>query len=168
MVVNPSHKKKRGPNRKIDPHIALGNADALQAQLTHAWPRLGKQLLAAQSAPELWEVVKSGQGIISNMHDFTFSERMFQIIHDRQFPRVRAKSQIHFLADSMGGCGLVTPRRSREICAQERAKVEHQILRREFYIECSCGYEGPALDGSCRKCGTSTLSWDLRVKESYE
>lgn len=167
MVSNQSRKKKRGPDRKIQPDIALGNAEVFRAQLTHAWPKLGKQLLAAQSAPELWDVVKSGQGIISNIDDFLFSERMFQIIHDRKFPRVRIKSQIHFLADSMGACGLVTPRRSREICAEERAKVRHEIVRRDFYIECSCGYEGPALNGACQKCGTARLSHSLTVNE-YE
>jgi hypothetical protein len=60
----------------------------------------------------------------------------------------------------------VTPRRSREICAEERAKIRHVIVRREYYIECSCGYEGPARDGACRNCGTRELSWDLRANEN--
>jgi hypothetical protein len=155
MPESKSPKKNRGRQRKIDPQIVLGNADAFRAQFTNAWPILGERLLAATTSVELWEVVKSGNGIISN-RDYLFSESMFQIIHDAMFPRVRLKAQIRFLADSMGGCGFVTARRSREICAEERAKVEHHILRREFYIECSCGYEGPALNGGCRQCGTST------------
>jgi len=73
--------------------------------------------------------------------------------------------QIHFLADSVAGQGFVTPRRSREICAEERAKKKYFIVRREYYIECSCGYKGPALDGACRDCGTWELSPDLMMKE---
>jgi len=169
MAASQAVKKKRGPDPRIDPYIVVGNADALRAQLTNAWPRLGERLLGAESAVKLWEVVKSGQGIISIMHDFLFSERMFQIIHDPKFPRVRVKSRIHFLADSMGGCGLVTPRRSREICAKERAKVQHVIVRRDFYIECTCGYQGPAVNGVCQGCGTMALSDELMRQENmYE
>jgi hypothetical protein len=45
------------------------------------------------------------------------------------------------------------------------AKLKHVIVRREYYIECSCGYKGPALDGACRDCGTGELSWELRVHD---
>jgi len=49
------------------------------------------------------------------------------------------------------------PRTSRDICgearAQERAKSPHKIIRKESYVECSCGYQGPALNGAGRKCG---------------
>jgi hypothetical protein len=161
---------KRGPGRerKIDPHIVVTTADTFRSQFAHAWPILGKQLLAAKSAPDLWEVVRSGRGIISPMDDFIFSERIFQIINSPKFPKVRTKSQIHFLADSLGGCGLVTPRRAREICAEERAKEQHVIVRRDFYIECTCGYAGPALNGACQECGTVTLSDELRQREENE
>ncbi len=150
-----AEKNRPGRPRKIDPHIVVGTADVFRSQLTQAWPTLGRQLLDAASPVQLWEVVKSGRGIISQMDDFLFSERIFEIIHDPKFPKVRTKLQIRFLADSLGGCGLITARRSREICAKERAKQQHVIVRRDFYIECTCGYAGPALNGSCRKCGTS-------------
>ncbi len=161
---------KRGPGRprNIDPHFVIETAKVFRAQFSLAWPTLGKQLLAAQSAVEVWDVVKSGRGVISNMEDFLFSERIFEIIHDPKFPRVRAKSQINFLADSLGASGLVKPRRSREICAKERTKVRHVIVRREYYIECTCGYAGPALNGACQKCGTLALSDELEGEEEYE
>jgi hypothetical protein len=161
--------EKRGPGRprNIDPHFVIGTAKTFHAQFTYAWPTMGEQLLAAPSAAEVWEVVKSGRGVISNI-DFVFSERIFQIIHDPKFPQVRTKSQIRFLADSLGGCGLVTPGRSREICARERKKVRYVIIRRDFYIECTCGYEGPALNGACQKCGTLELSDELKRREEYE
>src|ERR1039458_6910998 len=76
-----SDKKAIGRPRNVDPHIVLGNAKVFRAQFSHAWPTLGKQILAAKSPVEVWDVVKSGRGIISNMHDFRFSERIFE----RQF-----------------------------------------------------------------------------------
>src|SRR5436309_780592 len=118
-----SDKKTIGRPRNVDPHIVLGNADVFRAQFSHAWPILGKRLLAAKSPVEVWDVVKSGRGIISNMNDFRFSERIFGVLQDPKFPQVRPKSQIHFLADSLGADGLVKPRRSREICALERSKA---------------------------------------------
>ena len=56
------------------------------------------------------------------------------------------EAQIQFLGDSLEAQGKVTPRRSCEICASERNKVKHVIVRKEYYIECSCGYKGPALE----------------------
>ncbi len=54
------------------------------------------------------------------------------------FGPLRREAQINFLADSLAGRGLVSPRRSRDICAQERAteKRRHRIIRQEFYVEC--------------------------------
>ena len=166
-VEDLSIRNRPGRPRNVDPHIVVGNANVFRAQFSHAWPILGKQLLAAGSAAEVWDVLKAGGGIINNADDFIFAERIFEIIHDPKFPELRAKSQVYFLADSLGGCGLVTPRRSREICAKERSKVRFTIVRREFYIECTCGYLGPALNSACQKCGTAELSEELKQREDY-
>jgi hypothetical protein len=150
-----------------DHQLVAGNAEAFHSQLIYAWPSMGEQILAAQSAVDVWEIVKSGRGVISNI-DFVFSERIFQIIHDPKFPQKRDKSKIRFLADSLAACGQVKFRRSREICAKERAKVQHVIVRRDFYIQCSCGYEGPAMNGACKRCGTFALSDELGRQEEYD
>ena len=160
--------RDRGRPRKIDPHIVIGTSDVLRTQLAYAWPTMGEKLLIAKTAEEVWEILKSGRGVISNVEGFEFSQRMFEIIKDRKFPRARAKSQINFLADSLAGQGFVTSRRSREICAKERSKKKYFIVRRDYYIECTCGYEGPALDGACRNCGTLLLSDELMRREEYE
>jgi hypothetical protein len=161
-----SKKRVRGRPPKIDSHIVVGTAKVFQSQFSLAWPEMGKQFLAAKSAVEVWDTIKAGRGVISNV-DFFFAERVYQIIQDPKFPKLRAKAQVEFLANSLGGCGMITARRSREICAKERAKVHHVIVRKEFYIECSCGYAGPALNGSCRRCGTVELSEQLMERESY-
>jgi hypothetical protein len=79
------------------------------------------------------------------------------VLHDPDFPKRDRQARINFLADSLAARGVVTPRSSRDICARARAKERrksaHKILRHEFYVECSCGYKGPARNSACRKCG---------------
>jgi hypothetical protein len=83
---------------------------------------------------------------------------ILQVLQERDFPK-RQDNQFDFLAESLAGRGEISPRRSRDICGEaraiERAKSPHRILRKEFYIECSCGYKGPALNEACRKCGAA-------------
>jgi hypothetical protein len=84
------------------------------------------------------------------------SSDILKLRNDPDFPQ-RAIPQIRFLARSLAGRGTLSFRTSRDICekaaGQKELKSPHRILRREFYIECSCGYKGPALDNNCRKCG---------------
>ena len=81
---------------------------------------------------------------------------ILDVLRESDFPK-RQENQFDFLADSVAARGEVSPRRSRDICGEhrsiERAKSPYRILRKEFYIECSCGYKGPARDNACRKCG---------------
>ena len=162
----PKEKRRRGRPPNIDRSFVVGQADHYRVVLLQFWPKLGTRLLAAQSPEEIVAAVQEdASGITASV--VPFSALILKILRDPKFPSARSASQIHFLADSLGGQGFVTPRRSREICAEERSKVRHVIVRREYYIECSCGYQGPAFDAACRNCGTGELSWDLRVKENY-
>jgi hypothetical protein len=157
-------KRGRGRPRHIKSSVLLGQADHYRAALPQFWPKLGPRFLAAQSPEEIVRAVhEDAAGITGSL--VRFSELILTIVRDRKFPRARSASQIHFLADSLGGQGLVTPRRSREICAEERSKIRHVIVRREYYIECSCGYQGPARDGACPKCGTAELSKELKLRD---
>lgn len=79
------------------------------------------------------------------------------VIREPRFPK-RREPRINFLADSLAGVSAVTPRRSRDICAQWRTKEKdaqqaHRILRYEFYVECSCGYKGHSVSHACPSCG---------------
>jgi len=152
---------------RIDPQIVVGSADAFRAWFRQFWPKLGPRLVTAKSSQDIERaIVEDAPGISGGL--LPYSPLILEIVQDRRFPRVREAAQIEFLADSLGGQGFVTPRRSREICLAERNRVKHFIVRREFYIECSCGYKGPALDGACRACGTGELSWELKVKDTED
>jgi len=164
MTRKSDGKNPRGRPRLVEPHDLVASASTYGGWLRQYWPKLGQRLLAAQSAEELAQAVQQEAPDVATSLA-PLSALMWRIIHDWRFPQVRSEAQIRFLADSMGGQGLITARRSREICSRERKKVRHVILRREFYIECSCGYKGPALDGACRDCGTGELSQELLQSE---
>jgi len=89
-----------------------------------------------------------------------------KIVNDPKFPK-RAAAQIRYLADSLAGVEQVTPRRSRDIVAEERNRIRHKIIRQDYYIACTCGYEGPALDGACRGCGTREIESRLLLSQRY-
>ena len=162
----PSQKRGRGRPAKIDPSVVVGSADTYRLWFEQLWSKVGPRLLAARSSEEITKAIRENAPDVS-LSLAPHSELIFKIVRDPKFPAVRSASQIHFLADSLGGQGFVTPRRSREICAEERSKVRHVIVRQEYYVECSCGYKGPALDGACRECGTGELSPDLMSRRNY-
>ncbi len=161
-----SKKRRRGRPAKIKPSVVVGSANSYRAWFEQYWLELGPRLLAARSSEDITRAVREKAADVSASL-VPHAELVLKIVRDPKFPAIRSASQIHFLADSLGGQGLVKPRRSREICAEERGKVRYVIIRQEYYIECSCGYKGPALDGACRECGTEELSWDLISKKNY-
>lgn len=159
--------KKRG-RKGVNRYIVEKSAENYRRLLSTAWPKLSGLLLSAQSPDDVTKAFQEGARIMNvNVLVPRLSAFIFGIIRDRRFPHERAKAQIRFLADSLGADGVVTARRSREICAEERAVVRHKIVRREFYVECTCGYQGPALDGACRQCGTTDMP-DAFVEEDED
>ena len=83
-----------------------------------------------------------------------------------KFPKTNLERKMRHLADSVAAEGFLTPRRCRDVCLEERKRQAQlgMILRREFYIECSCGYQGPAKGGGCRQCGTKRLSPEIELE----
>jgi hypothetical protein len=79
-----------------------------------------------------------------------------KVLREKKFPKTQ-ETQINFLADSLAGREWISPRRSRDICEAERKKPKNYIIRQDFYIECSCSYEGPAYHKACPKCGAVSL-----------
>ena len=113
---------------------------------------MGEDLLKAQTEED---VIRAFDPWPNYQQDFApLAGLILKVLRDNDFPK-RRKPQIRFLADSLGGSGMVSLRRSRDICEEERAKGKraHRILRFEWYIECSCRYKGRSRDHACPKCG---------------
>ncbi len=157
MLDRFSEKRGRGRPRKIRPSVVFGRAKNYRMMLAAVWPRLRDPLLAIE---------REGEGDVTKVFEdyaqpYTrhfvpgLASDILRVIHEQKFPK-RSKAQINFLADSLAGTPNVEPRTSRDICgeerAKERAKSPHRIIRKEFYIVCSCGYKGPAQNNACPKC----------------
>ncbi len=116
---------------------------------------VGEALLKARTTEE---VIRAFDPWPSYQRDFEpMASLILEVLRDPKFPK-RPEPQRNFLADSLGGWGLVSARRSRDICEEERKKEREKsrfrILRWEFYIVCSCKYKGPSFNHACPKCGS--------------
>jgi hypothetical protein len=133
-----------------------GRSQNLRLQFEQIWSIVGDRLLRAETDLDVLTALElAGQYWRDQLGPGTIPSLILSILRDSKFPKLRVKQQINFLADSLGAWGTLSPRRSRDICEQERrkGKQEHHIVRREFYVECSCGYQGAALNNACRWCG---------------
>jgi hypothetical protein len=149
-----SEKRGRGRPYKIRASEVSGRAYNYRLIFNQTWDVLGEQLLNAKTEGEVLQTFER----TSHENEFAaLTSLILKVLRDQDFPKRDKEARINFLADSLAGRGIVTPRTSRDICARERArergKSMHRILRHEFYVECSCGYKGPARDNACRKCG---------------
>lgn len=137
-----------------------GRGDHYRLIFKQIWQDVGEALLKAQNEEE---VSRAFDASPSYKVEFApVASLILRTLRDSKFPK-RAEPQRNFLADSLAGRGLISPRRSRDICEQERKKKVHYIIRQDYYIECTCHYKGPALHGRCPKCGTGETSLPLPV-----
>lgn len=154
-----STKRGRGRPVNVVRSAVVGRADNYRGIFPMIWEELEDPLLQAQTEEE---VVKAFQIAQPGANEFpSLAPVILKAIKDPNFP-MRRKARINFLADSIAGVGLVTLRRSRDICAEERAAKEEAkqapyILRYEYYVECSCGYKGHSENHACPKCGAEIL-----------
>jgi hypothetical protein len=151
-----STKKPRGRPQKIPRNWVTGRAYNYGIQLSQLWPSLEAPLLAAHTEKEVTAAFEDhGKPYAQNFVPGLAAD-ILAIIRDPKFPK-RSEARVSFLADSLGGRPDLSFRSSRDICEKERAKQrrksEHHIIRHEYYVECSCGYKGPARENACRRCG---------------
>jgi hypothetical protein len=147
-----SVKRGRGRPKAVDPSVVRGRADNYRIWLENNWKGVGVLLLEAQTRHDIAEALEGGDSGKDEL--FSIAHVILDAINEPGFPK-GPKAQIKFIADSIAGRGVVTPRRSRDICAKQRKmdQNKHIILRYEYWIECSCGYEGHSENHSCKKCG---------------
>ncbi len=160
-----STKRPRGRPAKVLASTVIGRADSYRYQLKQVWKQLEGPLLAAQTEDEVKAAIETHAPVYASSYVPGQVADILALIHDKQFPK-DAEARVNFLADSLGGSPTLTFRSSRDVCGRERAKQRakspYQILRHEYYVECSCGYKGPARDGACRRCGAEiSLMADL-------
>jgi hypothetical protein len=149
-------KRRRGRPWKIRPSEVSGRAENYRSIFRLIGPEFLAAVVAATTSEEVILAFENRTEAYAREFVPRFATDILQVTHEPKFPK-RSEAQINFLADSLAGRPNVEPRTSRDIClkerAKERAKSPHRIIRKEFYIECSCGYTGPALNDACRKCG---------------
>jgi hypothetical protein len=151
---------KRNPTlgrpREMPHEWIIGRAPNYEFQLREVWDKLEQSLLAAENSDCVTKAFKEFAQYCADEFVPRLSDDILSLLRDPDFPK-RAGPRIKFLARSLAGRPALSFRTSRDICEkaqkQEKLKSPHRILRREFYIECSCGYQGPALNNACRKCG---------------
>lgn len=150
-----SQKRGRGRPRKVRPSEIHGRAQNYRKIFGEIWDRLHDPLLGVTTEEEITNVFDEFARPYTQEFVPSLDALIFEVIHDPKFPK-RPAPQINFIADSLAGLGRVSARSSRDICAKERAreraKSPHRIIRKEFYVECSCGYKGRAHMDACLKC----------------
>jgi hypothetical protein len=149
--LDSNSRKRRGPRRQILPTTVIGRSDNYRETLQVIWDSIWPSLSVAQSAEDVSRALENAPPYGRELA--AFAEAILGILKEKRFPK-RRKARINFIADSIAGIPNVSPRRSRDICFEERAKKDGtRILRYEYYVECSCGYEGHSKNHGCPNCG---------------
>jgi hypothetical protein len=147
-------KRRPGRRARVRPSEIAGRADNNRWILNQVWDRLWPLLSRAQNEEDVIKAFQEGASPYDRGFMPFLAGLVIKVMNEPKFPK-RRKSRINFLADSLAGVDCVTPRRSRDICEQERAKAKraHHIICYEFYVECSCGHKGRSRNHACPKCG---------------
>jgi hypothetical protein len=149
-------KSNRGRPSLLSPYTVTGRAVNYERELNEVWERLETPLLNSKTADEVTEAFKKFAKFCAEDFVPGLSADILFLLNHSDFPQ-RQLPRTRFLARSLGGRPNLSFRRSRDICEaadkKEKQKSPHRILRREFYVECSCGYRGPAFNNGCWKCG---------------
>ncbi len=148
---------KRGRKPKIPASWVRGRADNYRWILEQLWDRVWPRISKAETTEDVVTSFSSEKIGAYALEFVPLAGLILKVVRDRHFPKHKQQAQIIFLADSIAGHGLFTPRSSRDICERERARAKRsgRILRYEFYIECSCGYQGPSRKHACPECGAA-------------
>jgi hypothetical protein len=138
----------------VRPSEVRGRGDHYRLLFTQIWKQAGEALLKARTEEDVSRAFDASPSY--KMEFVPIASLVLRILRDPRFPK-RPEPQRNFMADSLAGRGLISPRRSRDICERERKTKVNYIIRQDYYIECTCRYQGPANYGKCPKCGTDRL-----------
>jgi len=146
-------KRRPGRQARMRPSEIVGRADNNRGILNQVWDRLWPLLAEARNEEDVVKAFQEGASPYDRGFMPFLAGLVIKVMNEPKFPKGR-KPRINFLADSLAGLGCVAPRRSRDICEEERAKAKraHHIICYEYYVECSCGYKGRSRNHACPKC----------------
>jgi hypothetical protein len=165
LLDKDSEKKRKGRPGVRREEIA-GRAYHYGLVLSQCWPPIREEALEAKSVEDITATFKRA----GEQYAYYFvphqSATILEIVRDSKFPN-REAAQIRYLADSLAGLGEISARRSRDIVAEERNRIRHKIVRQDYYIACTCGYEGPALKGACQGCGTREVESTVLLAQRF-
>jgi hypothetical protein len=165
-------RKKRGRKPAVRPERVVEHADYVLKVVTSQEDRIAwDKLESAKTEAEAEAAFVRAQPFYRDV----LKDRLTAIlrwVREGKFPKYDLERKKRHLADSIAGDVLLSPRRSRDICYEERKRPASEkvgmLLRREFYIECTCGYRGPADRGACARCGTTKPSPELLFEITIE
>jgi hypothetical protein len=166
LDVKKSLDSRRGAKPRVSYQSVRLSADHYESvfRTPGLWKRLWPLLRKAKNKEDVaraFERVK-----VPDEHYFvpSLTTLILKVVRDPRFPKSES-AQIRFFVDAIAARGAVSPRRSIDISQRERAKAErtHQIIRCEFYVVCSCGYEGPSLHGKCAECDAPIVSLPFKA-----
>jgi hypothetical protein len=163
--------EKRGRKRALNPETVVEHADYVLKVVASLkdrieWDKLEAARTEAEAESAIARVPPFYREILRDRLD-----AILMWVREGKFPKKNLERKMRHLADSIGGDTLISPRRSRDICYEYRkrpvSKQVGMLLCREFYVECTCGYRGPASRGACARCGTRKpspeLLWEIAV-----
>ena len=153
-----SEKRRRGPHPRGCASAVRGRADNYRGMLDNVWDQLWPRLSQVQTVDDVITALREGYPGEREFMPYR-APLVLEVLKERTFPKRRTPDQLH--GRFIGGLGLVSARRSRDICTEdrERAKRAHHILRAELYVECSCGYKGHSRDHACPECRAAIPEW---------
>jgi hypothetical protein len=135
--------ERRGRKPAVSPAEVVEHADYVLNIVASLRDRIAwDKLEAARTEPEAESAITG----VPPFYREILKNRLAAIlvwVREAKFPKKNLERKMRHLADSVGADVLLSPRRSRDVCYEYRKRLAHEkvgrILRREFYIECTCG-----------------------------
>jgi hypothetical protein len=120
-------KRGRGRPARMRFSEIRGRAENYRGILDQVWDRLWPLLSKARTEGDVTKAFQEGASPYDREFVPGLAGLALRVLAEPTFPK-RRQPQINFLADSLAGVGLVTPRRSRDICERHRAEEKRTIL----------------------------------------
>ena len=117
-----SVKRRRG-RPGVDPSEVSGRSQNYRFIFNQIWKDVGEALLKAKTEKEVREAFDPTPGYKQEFS--SLATLILRVINEPKFPK-RPGPRGNFLADSLAGVGRISPRRSRDICGQERTRQQKE------------------------------------------